>query len=200
MQRIELDVSRVYDFISPEEIKRLGKESSAAQHKLYQGDGEGNDFLGWLKLPAEIGEQHLSDIEVAVSGLKEKTELVVVVGIGGSYLGARAVNDALAHNFAHLKKGPRAPQMLFAGHNIGEDYMHELLDLLNDYSYSIVVISKSGTTTEPALAFRILKDHLVAKVGKEEAVQRIIAVTDENKGALRQLSDEEGYPEFRDPG
>lgn len=196
MQKIELDISRVYDFISPEKIASLSKETTAAQEILYRGDGEGNDFLGWLNLPGEISDQYLSDIEDAVSGLREKTELVVVVGIGGSYLGARAVHDALANNFAHLKKGPGAPQMLFAGHNIGEDYMYEMLELLEDYSYSIVVISKSGTTTEPALAFRMLKDHLVEKVGREESIQRIIVVTDEKRGALRQLSDQEGYRSF----
>jgi glucose-6-phosphate isomerase len=119
-----------------------------------------------------------------------------VVGIGGSYLGARAVNDALMDNFAHLKNEGRNPHMIFAGHNIGEDYMHELLELLNEREYSIVVISKSGTTTEPALAFRLLKDHLEAKVGLEEAGKRIIAITDQSKGALRQLADEKGYRSF----
>ncbi|MCK4749299.1 MAG: glucose-6-phosphate isomerase [Bacteroidales bacterium] len=196
MQQIKLDISRVYDFISAEEIQKLGGETTNAQKILYHGKGEGNEFLGWLHLPSTITDQRLADIEEAVAGLKEKTEILVVVGIGGSYLGARAVNDALAHNFAHLKKGTGAPHMLFAGHNIGEDYMHELLELLDETSYSVVVISKSGTTTEPAMAFRILKDHLVKKVGKEEAGDRIIAVTDESKGALRQLADDEGYRSF----
>ena len=119
-----------------------------------------------------------------------------MVGIGGSYLGARAVNDALAHNFAHLLKEQEHPHMLFAGHNIGEDYMHELLEFLEDKRYSMVVISKSGTTTEPAIAFRILKEHLEKKLGKEEARDRIIAVTDAKKGALRQLAKNEGYQSF----
>ncbi|MCK5137496.1 MAG: glucose-6-phosphate isomerase [Bacteroidales bacterium] len=196
MQNIKLDISRVYDFIGKEEIESLREETTLAQNTLYQGNGDGNDFLGWLQLPSAITDQQISEIEDAVSGLKEKTELLVVVGIGGSYLGARAVNDALANNFAHLKKDRKAPHMLFAGHNIGEDYMYEMLELLNDYNYSIVVISKSGTTTEPAIAFRILKDHLVEKVGKKEAGDRIIAVTDAGKGALRQLADEEGYWSF----
>lgn len=196
MQQIELDISRVYDFISADEISHLAEEAVEAQKTLYNGDGDGSDFLGWLHLPEGITQQHLDEIKEAVDGLREITELVVVVGIGGSYLGARAVNDALSDNFAHLKKGPRAPQMLFAGHNIGEDYMSEMLDLLNDYNYSIVVISKSGTTTEPAIAFRILKDHLVQKVGKEEAVRRIIAVTDKSRGALKELAGEEGYRSF----
>ena len=196
MENIKLDISRVYDFISAGELDALANETLSAQHTLYHGHGAGNDFLGWLNLPASLTDQHLEEMENAVAGLKEKTQLLVVVGIGGSYLGARAVNDALAHNFAHLKKEQQAPHMLFAGHQIGEDYMHELLELLDHYSYSIVVISKSGTTTEPAIAFRILKDHLIGKVGKEKAGNRIIAVTDSSKGALRQLADEEGYRSF----
>jgi len=196
MEQIKLDISRVYDFISSEEIKALAKETLDAQGILYQGNGPGNDFLGWLHLPSEISDQQIKDIESAVAGLKEKTEILVVVGIGGSYLGARAVNDALAHNFSHLLKEQKAPHMLFAGQNIGEDYMHELLELLEEKSYSIVAISKSGTTTEPALAFRILKNHLEEKVGIEEARDRIIAVTDSSKGALRQLADEEGYRSY----
>jgi len=191
-----LDISRIYDFISANEISRMEKETTAAIDALYNGSGAGNGFLGWLDLPHEINEENLADMEKAAAELKEVTELLVVVGIGGSYLGARAVNDALAHNFAHLKKERNAPHMIFAGHNIGEDYMHELLELLDTYRYSIVVISKSGTTTEPAMAFRILKDHLVGKVGKEEAARRIIAVTDRARGALRQLADEEGYRSF----
>ncbi|MDL1976178.1 MAG: glucose-6-phosphate isomerase [Deltaproteobacteria bacterium] len=196
MEIIKLDISRVYDFISADEIKNLANETASAQKTLYNGDGDGNDFLGWLNLPSTITDQQLTEIESAVSGLKEKTELLVVVGIGGSYLGARAVNDALTNNFAHLNKQQKGPHMLFAGHNIGEDYMHEMLEMLDDFNYTIVVISKSGTTTEPAIAFRILKDHLVEKVGKAEAGERIIAVTDSSKGALRLLADEEGYRSF----
>ena len=196
MKHIKLDISRVYDFIGKKEIENLRDETILAQNTLYAGTGDGSEYLGWLRLPSAITDQQISDIEAAVSGLREKTELLLVVGIGGSYLGARAVNDALANNFAHLKKDQKAPHMLFAGHNIGEDYLHELLELLDNYSYSIVVISKSGTTTEPAIAFRILKDHLVEKVGKKEAGERIIAVTDASKGALRQLANEEGYRSF----
>ncbi len=196
MEQIKLDISRVYDFISEDEIHKLARETAEAQRSLYKGDGAGNDFLGWLNLPSTITDQLISEIEGAVSDLKEISDLVVVIGIGGSYLGARAVNDALAHNFAGLRKDRRDPLMLFAGHHIGEDYMHELLQLLDHRSYSIVVISKSGTTTEPALAFRILKEHLEQKLGKAEASGRIIAVTDSSKGALRQLADEKGYRSF----
>jgi len=196
MEQIKLDISRIYENISAEEIKAISRETLEAQNTLYQGDGQGNDYLGWLHLPSEITDRQISDIESAVAGIREKTEILVVVGIGGSYLGARAVNDALAHNFSHLMKEQKAPHMLFAGQNIGEDYMHELLELLDEHSYSIVAISKSGTTTEPALAFRILKNHLEEKVGKEEARDRIIAVTDSSKGALRQLANEEGYRSY----
>lgn len=196
MEQIKLDISRVYESVSAEEIKALSGETLDAQKTLYQGDGQGNDYLGWLHLPSEITDQQIRDIESTVAGIRKKTEILVVVGIGGSYLGARAVNDALVHNFSHLMKEQKAPHMLFAGQNIGEDYMHELLELLEEHSYSIVAISKSGTTTEPALAFRILKNHLEEKVGKKEARDRIIAVTDSSKGALRQLADEEGYRSY----
>ncbi|MDX2429494.1 MAG: glucose-6-phosphate isomerase [Bacteroides sp.] len=193
---MKLDISRVYDFISPETIAGMEKETTEAIKILHEGTGSGSDYLGWLNLPAEISEQELDAIEEAALSLREKSEILIVVGIGGSYLGSRAVNDALTDNFSHLKSEGTNPHMIFAGHNIGEDYMHELLSLLNHKEYSIVVISKSGTTTEPALAFRLLKDHLEAKVGAEEAGKRIIAVTDENKGALRQLADEKGYRSF----
>ena len=129
MEDIKLDISRVYQFISQEEISQLSQETLAAQQTLYQGDGKGNDYLGWLHLPKEITADMIDGMEQAVAGLREKTEVLVVVGIGGSYLGARAVNDALAHNFAHLQKDQKAPHMLFAGQHIGEDYMHELVDL-----------------------------------------------------------------------
>jgi glucose-6-phosphate isomerase len=196
MDEIKLDISRVYDFISKEEISKLKNETIQAQNTLYEGSGDGSDFLGWLHLPDEITEPQIDQIEALASGISPLTEILVVIGIGGSYQGARAVNDALANNFSHLLKGAKPPQMIFAGHNIGEDYMHELLELLDQYNYSIVVISKSGTTTEPALAFRILKDHLLKKIGSEEAGKRIVAVTDAERGALRQLSDEEGYRSF----
>lgn len=193
---MKLDISRVYDFISPETIAGMEKETTEAIKILHEGRGAGNDYLGWLNLPGEITDQQLDEIEEAAQSLREKSEVLVVIGIGGSYLGSRAVNDAMADNFAHLKNDGGNPHMLFAGHNIGEDYMHELLELLDKKDYSIVVISKSGTTTEPALAFRLLKDHLEAKVGAGEAGKRIIAVTDQSKGALRQLADEKGYRSF----
>jgi glucose-6-phosphate isomerase len=197
---MNLDISRVSDFIPAEEFRRFTEKAATAKRMLYEGKGAGNDYLGWLNLPQGITPQQLGLIEDVAGEIRSRSELLVVVGIGGSYLGTRAVNDALAHNFAHLQKTEQAPRMIFAGYHIGEDYMHELLETLNDYSYSIVVISKSGTTTEPAIAFRILKDHLVHKVGKKEAGKRIIAVTDQDRGALRQLADGEGYRSYVIPG
>lgn len=182
---MKLDISRIHDFLSKQELERLYPETRAAIKTLYEGSGEGNDFLGWLNLPSEISEQDLCLMEEAAAELREISRILVVIGIGGSYLGAKAVNDALAHNFAHLKKEQDAPHMIFAGHNIGEDYLHELMEILDQYDYSIVSISKSGTTTEPALAFRLLREHLQNKVGIEEASRRIIAITDGSKGALR---------------
>ena len=193
---MNLDISRVTDFIPPDEFRRFINLAAEAKQVLYKGRGAGNDFLGWLNLPGEITERDLAAIEEASGPIRENSDLLVVVGIGGSYLGARAVNDALSHNFEHLKRKEKSPCMVFAGHNIGEDYLYELLEILDQTSYSIVVISKSGTTTEPAIAFRLLRDHLVRKVGKEEAGKRIIAITDHRKGALRKLADEEGYRNF----
>jgi len=193
---MKLDLSRVYEFIPEDQIQGMADETAVAMGTLFNGDGPGNDFLGWLELPGKISGSDLRGMEEAAAEIRGKSEIVVVVGIGGSYLGARAVYDAVTHHFAHLTDSNKAPKMLFAGHNIGEDYMHELIEVLENRSYSIIVISKSGTTTEPALAFRLLKAHLEKKEGIQEARKRIVAVTDQRKGALRQLADEEGYRSF----
>lgn len=174
----------------------LAGEVAAAQEKLDKGTGEGNDFIGWLHLPTETTDAFLDEIEAAAKPLRESCEVVVVVGIGGSYLGARAVIEALSHNFDHLLRERKTPVMLFAGQNIGEDYTADMLALLKQRSFGIVIISKSGTTTEPAIAFRLLKELLEQKVGKKEAGKRIIAITDASKGALRKLADQEGYKTF----
>jgi glucose-6-phosphate isomerase len=193
---MKLDISRVYDFVPEAKILGMETETMAALDTLYEGKGRGNDFLGWLRLPSGISAKELDEMEEAAGKLSENSEVIVVVGIGGSYLGARAVYDAVTHNFPLLREEHGAPLMVFAGHNIGEDYIYELLEILDRHSYSIVVISKSGTTTEPAIAFRLLKAHLEKKVGKTEAVSRIVAVTDSSRGALRQLADGEGYKTF----
>ena len=166
------------------------------QEKLHKGNGEGSDFLGWLHLPSSITEEQLIDIERTAKNLGDKVDTVVVVGIGGSYLGAKAVIEALSGSFEWLKPKPGYPTVLFAGLNIVEDYLAELIELLDDKKYGIVVISKSGTTTEPALAFRLLRDHLESKVGKEEARELIVAITDKEKGALKKVATDEGYKTY----
>lgn len=196
MEMISLDIKNVFPFIPEKEIMGMQEEVSTSMQQLKSGTGKGNDFLGWMHLPSEITGEDFSAIEKTASRLRKDSEIIIVVGIGGSYLGAKAVNDALSDNFAAMRKNRKDPLMIFAGHNIDEDYMHELISLLDDHSYSIVVISKSGTTTEPALAFRILREHLESKIGAEKARERIVAVTDKNKGALRKLADQEGYESY----
>lgn len=196
MKDIELDISNVMDFTSKEEIKALEGEVSSHIKVLHERTGKGSDFLGWLQLPSGISVAFIEDIEATAKSLQDKTEVVVVVGIGGSYLGAKSFIEALAHSFYYLKKEQNVPLVLFAGQNIGEDYTHELLEALHDKKYGIIVISKSGTTTEPAIAFRILKDHLEEKVGQEAAKDLIVAITDKEKGALRTLADERGLKSF----
>jgi glucose-6-phosphate isomerase len=196
MKDFKIDLSGVYPFVDKQGIAALEAEALEKLDLLKNKTGPGNDFLGWINLPSSISEEDFSAIEAAVKTLRERSEIIVVIGIGGSYLGARAVNEALSHSFLALKEEKTDPLMLFAGHTIGEDYIHELLEVLEKRTYSIVVISKSGTTTEPAIAFRILKDHLAQKVGRKEAASRIIAVTDSSKGALREVADEEGYATF----
>lgn len=193
---IKLDVKNVFGSVPESEIMGLQNEAVAQLENLKNGEGKGNEFLGWRNLPSSITEEELTRIEKCSEQLRTKSEILVVIGIGGSYLGAKAVNDALSGNFEMLKGKRENPVMIFAGHNIGEDYMQELTETLDHYSYSIVVISKSGTTTEPAIAFRILRKHLVKKVGAKEAVTRIVAITDKSKGALRELAGNEGYESF----
>ncbi|MCA1746761.1 MAG: glucose-6-phosphate isomerase, partial [Bacteroidales bacterium] len=193
---IKLSVKNVFGSVSESEIMGLQNDAVTQLENLKKGKGKGNDFLGWLNLPSSISEEEFTRIEKCSERLKSKSEILVVIGIGGSYLGAKAVNDALSGSFEMLKEERKGPVMIFAGHNIGEDYMQELTETLDHYSYSIVVISKSGTTTEPAIAFRILREHLVKKVGAKEAISRIVAITDASKGALRKLADQEGYETF----
>ncbi len=193
---ITLDIKNVFDFVPEQEIMEMKPEVDACMEKLLSGTGEGNDFLGWVNLPSKITEADFNAIEKTAHRLREKSEIIIVIGIGGSYLGAKAVNDALSDHFAPWRKNRKDPLMIFAGHNIDEDYMHELISLLDDHTYSIVVISKSGTTTEPAIAFRILREHLVSKIGAEAARESIVAITDGKKGALRTLADQEHYESY----
>lgn len=175
-------------------VDALRPAAEAAAETLEKGTGEGNDFLGWLHLPSSITEAELADIEATAAGLRNSCEYVVTIGIGGSYLGAKAVIEALSSSFDAYQGGKC--KVLFAGNNIGEDYIAELMDLLKGKKFGIVVISKSGTTTEPAIAFRLLKDMLEKQEGKEEAAKRIVAITDAKKGALRSLATQEGYKTY----
>lgn len=196
MEKINLVIEKALGTVSRETVFGLQDKAAKGMEQLHQGTGQGNDFLGWLNLPSEISDADLTEIETAARNLQSRCEIVVVIGIGGSYLGAKAVIEAMSNGFEHLRKQHNAPIVLFAGQNIGEDYLYELQDLLTDKQFGIVVISKSGTTTEPAIAFRLLKEQLEKQVGKEEAGRRIIAVTDAAKGALRKLADTEGYKTF----
>jgi glucose-6-phosphate isomerase len=199
MKNLTLTLDHVYPFLDEERIHSLEPEANAQLSAIHQKSGKGNDFLGWVNLPGMISEGDLSSMQTVADEFAKKVECVVVIGIGGSYLGAKCVIEALSHGFEMFRSNPRQPVVLFAGNNISEDYLAELLEILNNRSYAIVVISKSGTTTEPAIAFRIIRDHLVSRVGKQEASDRIIAITDASKGALRQTADQEGYRSFSIP-
>jgi glucose-6-phosphate isomerase len=198
MDTIQLNIKHVSDFLSEEDILKQSAQATACNQALYDSSREGNDFLGWVALPSSITEEELREIEDAAKVLRTHCEAVVVIGIGGSYLGARAVIDALSGSFDWLQepKERRNPVILYAGNNISEDYLHELMNFLEEKQFGIINISKSGTTTEPALAFRLLKDQLESKVGKEEARNKIVAITDTSKGALRTLATTEGYKTF----
>ena len=192
---IKLNYKNALNFISEATIQSYQQQIDDSYQSLYQKTGRGNDFLGWMDLPDNTSEEMMGKIEHLAKNIRSKSEVFVVIGIGGSYLGSRAVIDALSHHFASLKKEEK-PVVLYAGQNISEDYLSDLLEILDKKDYSLCVISKSGTTTEPAIAFRVLKNHLENKYGKEEAQKRITAVTDKEKGALKQLSNEEGYETF----
>ncbi len=196
MSILKLDTSKIHNFVPQSVINESEVKIREQLKKLYDKSGEGNDFLGWIDLPSKFPEKLVADIEKTAEKLRSSIDLLVVVGIGGSYLGAKAIIDALSNNFTWMKQKPGSPQVIFAGQNIGEDYLTELLEILDHKNYGVAVISKSGTTTEPALAFRILKNHLEKKVGKAGAKEKIIAITDESKGALRKMATNEGYKTF----
>jgi glucose-6-phosphate isomerase len=193
-ENISVNLKNAGDFISYEEVIALAQQSVRHLESLNAGTGAGSDFLGWLSLPDDILPQ-LDRIEKMAKHLRSVSDITVVIGIGGSYLGSRAVIEALTHSFSSLRK-EKHHEIIFAGQNISEDYLSELLEILDVRNYSIVMISKSGVTTEPAIAFRILRNHLEKKVGKAVAADRIIAITDSRKGALRPLADSNGYETF----
>lgn len=186
----------VHSFL-PQDLFAVQKESiNNAYNQLVTKQGAGNDFLGWLSLPEEISTDDISKINCVASRLQAQSEVVVVIGIGGSYLGARAVIEALQSHFRMLEANADCPLVLFAGNNISEDYLYDLQKVLDKKEYSLIVISKSGTTTEPAIAFRIFKEHCEKKYGKEGAKKRIVAITDRARGALKKSADSEGYDTF----
>ena len=193
---ISLNIEKTFGFISKEKVSAYEAEVKAAQEMLEKGTGEGNDFLGWLHLPSSISKEHLADLNATAKVLRDNCEVVIVAGIGGSYLGARAVIEALSNSFTWLQDKKTAPVMIYAGHNISEDYLYELTEYLKDKKFGVINISKSGTTTETALAFRLLKKQCEDQRGKETAKKVIVAVTDAKKGAARVTADKEGYKTF----
>lgn len=197
MKTLELNIQDAIYFAGADKYSALEPEAVEAITKINDGTGAGNDFLGWAKLPSSITAKELDDIKSAAAALREGNDYVVSIGIGGSYLGAKAVVEALSNAFAAYLPGQKnAPKLLFAGQNIGQDYLKELLDLLQGKKFAIIVISKSGTTTEPAIAFRLLRDLLEKQEGAEVANKKIVAITDAHKGALRTMADKEGWRTF----
>ena len=192
MSLIKLDISKSGVTVNNEMLAK----AQQANELLHSGKGAGNDFLGWVNLPSSISAEEIAAIEAQAAKLREKAEVVICIGIGGSYLGAKAVIEAMSNSFEFLHRKHANPTVVFAGENISEDYTYELLEAVKDYSIATIVISKSGTTTEPAIAFRIIKSEIEKRYGKAEAAERIVAITDQARGALKTLATNEGYPTF----
>lgn len=197
-QNVKFDTSLVKCFISDEEISMLKSNTETAKKTLVEKTGAGNDFLGWIDLPVNYDKDEFARIQKAAEKIKNDSEVLVVIGIGGSYLGARAAINFLRHSFYNRvsKEIRKAPEIYYAGNSISSTYLAHLLDVIGDRDFSVNIISKSGTTTEPAIAFRVLKKKLEEKYGKAEAAKRIYATTDKEKGALKNLATEEGYETF----
>ncbi len=195
---VKVNLGGCSSFVKDADYKSYVEKALSALDVLEAGTGAGNDFLGWKHLPTETPESLVEECEQIRDAWKEKgVDLVVVIGIGGSYLGAKCALEALSHSFANSLKGEKkAPQLVFAGHNLSEEYMSELMDLMKERNTAAVVISKSGTTTEPAVAFRLIKQYIEQTYGVNEAAERIVAVTDAHRGALKSLATQEGYKTF----
>ena len=191
-----MDLGKATAFAPEATLGAFAARTAECNAALHNGTGRGSDFLGWLNLPKSLTDAQLSEIEESARVLRENCEIVVVIGIGGSYLGAKAVIDALSGSFDWLEKDRKNPVVLYAGQNIGEDYIFELQQLLRGHRFGIICISKSGTTTEPALAFRLLKTQLEEQQGVDAARRLIVCVTDRSRGALRTLATQEGYRTF----
>ena len=196
MKSISLDFTKAASFLGEGAVEAYEPKAKAALEALENNTCPGNDFLGWLHLPSSITPDILDEVQAVANPLREKCEVVVVAGIGGSYLGARAVIEALGNSFAWLIQDKKNPQILFAGNNISEDYLAELTDYLKGKRFGVINISKSGTTTETALTFRLLKKQCEAQMGKDVAREVIVAVTDAKRGAARTCADKEGYKSF----
>lgn len=192
MKSVKIDIAKSGVKISAD----MKAKVVAANALLESGKGAGNDFLGWIHLPSSVTKKELDTIEAEAKKLREKADLVICIGIGGSYLGAKAVLEAMSNPFKLLHKKQSDPTVVFAGQNISEDYLHELMEASKEHSIAAIVISKSGTTTEPAIAFRLVKEEIEKRYGKQEAAGRIIAITDKARGALKTLATKEGYPTF----
>ena len=197
-ESISFDYSNAMFMVTEEDILSMKERVLEAKQTLLDGTGEGNDFLGWIDLPIDYDKEEFSRIKAAAKKIQSDSEVLIVIGIGGSYLGARAAIEALRHTFYNVidKDTRKTPEIYFAGHNISSTYLEHLLDVVGDRDFSINIISKSGTTTEPAIAFRLFKNLLVEKYGEKEAAKRIYATTDKHKGALKQMADQEGYETF----
>ena len=198
MRSIKLDYSKTLNFVSREDIEAMEQQVLAAHKTLTEKTGEGSDYLGWLNLPFDYDKEEFARIKMSAEKIKSDSDVLIVIGIGGSYLGAKAAIDMLSNNFYNLlsKDERKTPQILFAGNSISGSYLSQLLKFVEKKDFSVNVISKSGTTTEPAVAFRVFKELLEKKYGKEGAKSRIYATTDKEKGALKNLADSEGYETF----
>ena len=198
MAKVTFDYKKAEKFITAEEVKNIEKQVMDAKDLLLSRNGAGNDFLGWIDLPVEYDKEEFDRIKKAADKIKEDSDVLLVIGIGGSYLGARAAIEFLRHNFYNMvsKEVRKTPEIYYVGNNISSTYIRHLMDVIGERDFSINIISKSGTTTEPAIAFRVFKEMIEAKYGKEEAAKRIYATTDKAKGALKNLATEEGYETF----
>ena len=198
MSKVTLDYSKAAGFISEEEIGYMSRLAEEAKERLVSKSGAGNDFVGWIDLPEEYDKEEFARIKKAAQKIQSDSDILIVIGIGGSYLGARAAIEFLRHGFYNniSREDRKTPEIYYAGNNISGAYIKGLLDVVGDRDFSINVISKSGTTTEPAIAFRIFKKKIEEKYGREEAAKRIYATTDKERGALKKLAAEEGYETF----
>ena len=197
-RKVTFDYSRTSSFISADEMDLMKKLTLDAKELLVSKTGAGSDFLGWLDLPVNYDKEEFDRIKKAAAKIQSDSEVLVVIGIGGSYLGARAAIEFLRHSFYNVisKEMRKTPEIYFVGNSISSTYIRHLMDVIGDRDFSVNMISKSGTTTEPAIAFRVFKEMLEKKYGKEEAAKRIYATTDKAKGSLKNLASEEGYESF----